>query len=171
MKKHFTLIGWFSFVTILSLIIVTKGYSVETPTPTSTPTPTPVTTPSPTPVASPTATPSVIPADVKIKPRTINLKSKGKFKAFIKLPSPYDVNDIVTDTVECEGAEAIKGKVDKKRFIATFNRQDLDIDSEINFYRGQKKDEKEKQELTVTGELEDGTRFEGSDTVRVKNRP
>lgn len=134
------------------------------------PTPTPVATPSPTPVASPTATLAVIPADVEIKPETINLESNGKFKAFIKLPSPYDVNDIVTETVKCEGAEAIDGKVDKNRFIAIFNIQDLDLDSEMMLYRGQKKDEKEKQELTVTGELEDGTRFEGSDTVKIKGK-
>ncbi|MCF6155197.1 MAG: hypothetical protein E3K36_08080 [Candidatus Brocadia sp.] len=135
-------------------------------------TPTPITTPSATPVASPTATPAVIQADVDIKPETINLKSHGKFKAFIKFDSdsPYDVNNIVTKTVECEGAEAIDGKVDEKRFIATFNRQDLDLDSETNFYGVQKRDEKEKQELTVTGELEDGTRFEGSDTVKIKDR-
>ncbi|MEP9410913.1 MAG: hypothetical protein HRF42_05820 [Candidatus Brocadia sp.] len=157
MKKHFTEIGWCSFAVILSLTIATKGYSVEpTPTPTATPTP--------------MVTPSAVTANVKIKPRTINLKSKGKLKAFITLPSPYNVNDIITNTIECEGAKAIKGKVDKNRFIATFNRQDLFSDSETHFYRGQKKDEKEIQELTVTGELEDGTRFEGSDTVKIKDK-
>lgn len=145
-------------------ILVPGGIISET----TTPTPTPVTTVSPTPVASPTATPAVIPADVEIKPETINLKSNGKFKAFIELDSPYDVNDIVTETVECEGAKAIDGKVDKNRFIATFNIQDLDLDSNIMLYRGQKKDEKEKQEFTVTGELEDGIKFEGSDTVKIK---
>jgi len=93
------------------------------------------------------------PAEVDIKPETINLKSKGSFKAFIKLPSPYDVNKIITGTVECEGAEAIDGKVGKDRFIATFKRQDLDLDSD--------------EELTVTGELEGGTKFEGSDIVKI----
>ena len=145
-------------------ILVPGGIISESTTPTPTPTVTP------TPVASPTATPAVIKADVEIKPETINLKSHGKFKAFIKLSSPYDVNDIVTDTVECEGAKAIDGKTDKNRFIATFNVQDLDLDSEMMLYRGQKKDDKEKQELTVTGELEDGTRFEGSDTVKIKGK-
>jgi len=145
-------------------ILVPGGIISESPTPTPTPTVTP------TPVASPTATPTVIPADVEIKPETINLKSHGKFKAFIKLSSPYDVNNIVTDTVKCEGAKAIDGKVDKNRFIATFNIQDLDLDSEMMLYRGQKKDGKEKQELTVTGELEDDTGFEGSDTVKIKGK-
>lgn len=129
------------------------------------PTPTPIATPSPI----PTATQSAIQADVEIKPETINLKSNGKFKAFIELDSdsPYDVNDIVTETVECEGAKAIDGKVDKNRFIATFNTQDLDLGSGIKFYKG-KKDEKEKSEFTITGELGDSVRFEGSDTVKVK---
>ncbi|MCF6153933.1 MAG: hypothetical protein E3K36_01510 [Candidatus Brocadia sp.] len=116
---------------------------------TSTPTPTP------SPVVTPTPKPEVIPAAVDIKPETINLKSKSSFKAFIKLLSPYDVNKIVTDTIECEGAEAIDGKVDKDRFIATFKRQDLDLDSDSD------------EELTVTGELEDGTKFEGSDIVKI----
>ncbi|GAN32978.1 MAG: hypothetical protein DYG83_00400 [Candidatus Brocadia sp. AMX2] len=133
-------------------------------------TPTPVITPSPAPTATPMTTPAIIQAVIEIKPETINLKSNGKFKAFIKLPLPYNVSDIDEDTVECEGAEAINGKVDKNRFIATFNTQDLDLDSQVNFYRNQKKDEKERQELTVTGELKNGTSFEGSDTVKIKGK-
>ncbi|MCF6154499.1 MAG: hypothetical protein E3K36_04440 [Candidatus Brocadia sp.] len=114
---------------------------------------TPTPTPTPSPVVTPTPNPEIIPAEVDIKPGTINLKSKGCFKAFIKLPSPYAVNKIVTDTIGCEGAEAINGKVGKDRFIATFKRQDLDSDSD--------------EELTVSGELEDGTKFEGSDIVKM----
>ncbi len=111
----------------------------------------------------------MIQADVEIKPETINLKSNGKFKAFIEIDSdsPYDVDDIVTETVECEGAKAINGKVDKNRFVATFNTQDLDLGSGIKFYKG-KKDEKEKRKFTVTGELGDSVRFEGSNMVKVK---
>src|SRR3989339_454060 len=100
-------------------------------------TPTPATSPSPTATASPSATPAVIEADVSIKPETINLKSKGKFKAFIKLPSTYSVNDIVTSTVVCEGATAISGKVDSAgRFVATFNTRDLDLGFEIKIHKG-----------------------------------
>ena len=103
---------------------------------------------------------NVIEAEVKIKQETINLKSKGKFKAFIELPSPYDASDIVVETVVCEGAQAIDGRTDgSDRFVATFNTQDLvlEIDSK-----------KEKVVLTVSGELEDGTKFRGSDTVKEK---
>ena len=106
------------------------------------------------------AAPNVIEAEVKIKPETITLKSKGTFKAFIELPSPYDASDIVVETVVCEGAQAIDGRTDgSDRFVATFNTQDLvlEIDSK-----------KEKVVLTVSGELEDGTKFRGSDTVKEK---
>lgn len=71
----------------------------------------------------------------------------------IKLPSPYDVNKIVTNTVKCEGAEAVDGWVCSEQFIATFKRKEVDL------YSG--------GELTVTGELEDGTKFEGSDMVKI----
>ena len=67
-------------------------------------------------------TPKVIEAEVEIKPETINLKSKGKFKAFIELPSPYNAGDIVVETVVRSGAQAIDGRTDgRDRFVATFN--------------------------------------------------
>lgn len=140
-------------------ILVPGGLIVQAPTPT----PTPVGTVTPTPVGSPTPTPSVISAEVEIKPETINLKSNGRFKAFIELPSPFNVEDIVTETIFCEGAQAIKGKTDNNRFIATFNIQDLNLT-----LTGDKK--KETVTFTVTGNLQDGSSFEGSDTVKVKGK-
>lgn len=116
----------------------------------------------------------MITADVSIKPETINLKSKGKFKAFIELESPYSAEDIDPDTVECSGAKAIAGKSgpDKQgRFVATFNVQELDLGaaSEVRIYRD-RDDKKSEATLTVSGELTDGTKFEGSDTVKVKGK-
>ena len=141
-------------------ILVPGGIISES---TTTATPTPVTTPSPSGTASPTATPAVIEAEVSIKPETINLKSKGKFKAFIELPSTYSVEDIDPDTVECNGAQAIDGKTDDHdRFIATFEVQDLELES--------KNYKNEKVALTVTGELTDGTKFQGSDEIKVKGK-
>src|SRR3989304_2511934 len=100
-------------------------------------------------VSSGTGTPTPIEASVSIKPKTINPKKKGKFKAYIELPSSYSVEDIYIDTVVCNGALAISARVDVwDRFIAEFNIQDLDL----NNY-GSKK-----VQFTVSGELADGTR-------------
>jgi len=149
-------------------LISTSTTTTPSPTPVATASPTPSATVSPTPVSSPTGTPGIINATVEIK-ETINLKSKGKFKAFITLPSPYSVNNIDVDTVECEGAQAIGGKVDKTRFIATFRVQDLELPFDIKFHKGSK-DKKVKVTLDVTGELKDGTKFKGSDTVKIKGK-
>ncbi|MCR4320742.1 MAG: hypothetical protein NUV74_10465, partial [Candidatus Brocadiaceae bacterium] len=63
------------------------------------------------------------------------------------------------------GAQAIDGRVDGEgRYIATFNTQDLRITA------SSKKDKKEEVTLTVSGEMEDGTKFTGSDTVKVKGK-
>ncbi|MBM4065868.1 MAG: hypothetical protein FJ266_09555 [Planctomycetes bacterium] len=109
-----------------------------------------------------TANAVTINVEVSIKPETINLKSKGKFKAFIELPESYSADGVVLATVVCEGVQAIDGRVDDEgRYIATFNVRDLHITVSSK---------KEEVTLTVSGELEDGTKFTGSDTIRVKSR-
>lgn len=98
---------------------------------------------------------------IRIKPETLNLASKGKFTASIRLPEGYDVDEINLSTVMCEGAPAIKGKVKKIGNVleVKFNRQDL-----VNVSPGNA------VWLTVTGMLMDGTTFEGSDIIRVINK-
>ncbi len=98
---------------------------------------------------------------IRIKPETLNLASKGKFKVTIRLPDGYDVNNIDLNTVMCEGAPALKGKVKNKGNVleVTFNRHDL-----VNVSTGKA------VRLTVTGMLMDGTKFEGSDIIRVINK-
>jgi len=45
---------------------------------------------------------------VNIVPNVINLNSKGVFIAFITIPKPFNANDVQADSVECEGAQAIR---------------------------------------------------------------
>ena len=149
-------------------IMVPGGLISESTTATPTPatTSSPTATASPTPATSPTTTPAiVVEAKVSITPKTINLNKKGKFKAFIiSLSDGYSVDSISGNTIECNGAPALDdGKIDdQNRFVATFNVQELDSGS-INNKDG-------KAELTVSGELTDGKKFEGSDTVRIKGK-
>jgi subtilisin len=91
---------------------------------------------------------------IEIKPETLNLASKGVFTAFIT-----NVTAINISTVECEGAHAVRGMAseeDDGTYILKFNRQDL-----VNVTEG------DNETLNVTGELNDGTPFEGNDTIRV----
>ena len=95
--------------------------------------------------------------DIDIKPETLNLKSKGVFTAFIDLPEGFDEEDIDISTVECEGAPALESVMaDDGKLIVKFNREDLVGVSPSDAV-----------ELTVTGELTNGTPFAGSDTIRV----
>lgn len=97
------------------------------------------------------------PLTIEIKPETLNLKSKGVFTAFIELPEGYDEEDVDLDTVECEGAPALEATMaDDKKLILKFDREDLAGVSAGNSV-----------ELTVKGELTDGTSFAVSDTIRV----
>jgi len=97
-----------------------------------------------------------IQASINIEPRVINLRSHGKFTAFITLPTGYDPGDINLSTVRCEGAMAVEGYVSATTFIAKFNVQDL-----MGVAPGPA------VEFLLTGQLNDGSLFSGVDTVRV----
>ncbi|HHT9113145.1 MAG: hypothetical protein HZA47_07060 [Planctomycetes bacterium] len=111
---------------------------------------------SPTPTTE--ATPTVINVTVRIKPKVINLKSKGKFTAFATFTSEYDVSDIDEGTIECEGATATKTRIFPKKnmFKSTFKIKDLKDVSPGNSVT-----------FTVTGSLITGEDFEGNALVRV----
>ena len=108
---------------------------------------------------------TTINAVVRIEPQTLNIKSKGKFTAFISLPSGFNVSDIIPGTIMCEGAPAISSKPSGNNasiLIVKFNRKDL-----VNVPTGNA------VVLTVTGKVSSNGSpldFQGNDTIRVINK-
>ena len=109
----------------------------------------------------------VIEAEIDIDPDTLNLKGKGIWiTAYIELPENYDVNDIDVNIILLNGEVSAESKpteiddydIDEiPDLMVKFDKSDvceiLETGNEV--------------EITITGELIDGTQFEGSDTIRV----
>jgi hypothetical protein len=103
--------------------------------------------------------PSIL-AEVRIFPRSINLASEGKWiTCYISLGEDYNVADIEANSIVLEGeiqAESLKLDEGQQATVAKFKRSEVQgilAPGEV--------------ELIISGELTDGTRFEGMDTVRV----
>ena len=105
-----------------------------------------------------------IEAEIDINPDTLNLQSKGKWiSCHIWLPEDYDVADVNSYSVLLEDeieAEWIWADEQEQILMAKFSRSALqeilaELETPIQV------------ELLVTGELIDGTIFEGTDTVKV----
>jgi len=103
-----------------------------------------------------------IEAEIDINPSMLNLQSKGKWiTCHIRLGEDYNVVDIDPNTVLLEeqiAADLIKleGQAAMAKFSSSSLQEmlaDLDTLGEV--------------ELLVTGELIDGTKFEGTDTIKV----
>jgi len=108
----------------------------------------------------------IITATVDIKPDTLNLKSEGEWTTvYVYIEqTEYDANKIVVSTVLLEGQiPAEWGEVQEDgRLMVKFDRASV-IDYLIS--KGYK--DGDTATLTVTGMFLDGTRFEGSDTIKV----
>ena len=105
----------------------------------------------------------LVSAEAKIVPRTISLASSGKWIAvFIWLPEEYDVADIEPKSVFfANEIQPEEFSVDEQQQVAMarFNRNDVQAILEVGDI-----------ELTITGQLADGTVFEGKDTIKVLNK-
>ncbi len=102
-----------------------------------------------------------IPADVNIEPDTLNLRSMGNWLTCqIRLPEAYNVADIDPNSVFLEGiVSADSLQINNNAAVVKFSRSQVQSILTIG-----------ENELTLTGELLDGTIFEGIDTIRVINK-
>jgi len=120
---------------------------------------------------SPLGTAFDLTATVDIKPDTINVNMKGKWiTAYITLPEGYNVSDIDTSSIVLQGLfEPEWSNIEEDVLMVKF-----DAFGVTDYLLGQWQHMGLKQApipLEVTGQLEDGTRFSGTDTVEIMNPP
>ena len=101
-------------------------------------------------------------AQIHIQPRTINLRSRGKWLTCrISLPDGYNAADIdiilLADEIEPASFRINSGAPGAVAFFSRRDLQDILDPGRI--------------ELTITGRLKDGTDFIGKDTIKVLNNP
>jgi parallel beta-helix repeat protein len=125
-----------------------------------------------------TPAPPAIVAAIGIDPDTLNLKSKGKWiTAYIELPEGYDVKDIDIQSIKLNDAVSAKSKpralgdYDNNAIpdlMVKFDRTKVISYVLTNMDRTHLTDKLSiTATLTITGKLNDGTLFQGNDTIRV----
>ena len=104
-----------------------------------------------------------IKAEVRIVPPTLNLSSEGKWiTVLLWLGEDYEVGDIDPNSVFLEDEiEAESVHVDEQQEVAIAKFSRLEVQEILG---------PGDVELAVSGELNDGPRFEGADTIRVVDK-
>jgi len=116
---------------------------------------------------------TAIVATVDVNPSTLNLNSEGEWiTTYIELPKGYNVNDVDVSSLKLNNAVSVDlntptyigdyGSDGVADLIVKFNRTELT--SHIYKVLGIKYGN---VTLMITGQLVDGTLFEGSDTIKV----
>jgi parallel beta-helix repeat protein len=121
-----------------------------------------------------TPKPSVINATVDIQPQALNLRSKGKWiTAYIELPESYDVSNINVSTIMLNNTIPIDLEAPVE--IGDYDNDTI-LDLMVKFNRTQFVEYMVSQgitfgnvTLTLTGELYNGTIFEGNAVLRVSS--
>lgn len=109
-------------------------------------------------------------ADVTMEPKTINLKSQGRWvTAFIELPLGYDVNDIDVSSILLEGIIP----ADEHHTTVGDHDGDGTPDLMVKFSKSALEDILllGNNTVIISGELTTGERFEGEITIEIKNPP
>jgi hypothetical protein len=101
---------------------------------------------------------------VKITPKVLNLRSKGGWIfCTIQFPDEHSVSNVSTDTVFlCDTIRPASYTTDEKanNLVIKFDRDDTQQLLNLSDLEGE-------VPLTITGKLTDGTKFTGSDTIKV----
>jgi len=109
----------------------------------------------------------MIGATVEINPDTLNLRSKGNWiTGYIELPSGYDVSNIDVSTIKLNNTVSAESKP------AEIGDYDNDGISDLMVKFDRSAVEKvvpvgDKVTITISGQLSDGKKFEGTDTIKV----
>ena len=108
-----------------------------------------------------------IEAAINIEPDTLNLKREGKWiTCYIELPEDYDVADIDVSTIMLNDQVPAESR---PTAIADYDGDSI-AELMVKFSRSAVQNilpAEGEAEITVAGELDDGTLFEGKDTIRI----
>jgi len=101
----------------------------------------------------------VIPVVIMIKPNVFRYGRNDEFSSIVVFPEGYEVTEVDVSSVGCEGAHALDSILcpDSRTIVFLYNSSNLKTDLTHDLL----------VPFTVTGRLNDGSTFKGSDTVMI----